>query len=132
MEPTLRLETELPSFATTPAASWPSTIGALRGRHGRPYWLVGISNKVWGGKKTKHLGVRGLGRSLVGLGDVQYAVQVLDNEVPNCPVGPVVDIRATDSNGIHPQKNLMKECLNTNSSKVPNLGLKRSQVHLCN
>ena len=60
-----------------------------------------------------------------GLVDMQYAVQVLDNEVPNCPVGPVVDIRATDANGIHPQKNLTNESLHTKQLKGSKSGFQK-------
>ena len=86
---------------------------------------MGISNKVWGGKITKYLGVVGLGRSLEGLGDVHYAVQVPDNKVPNCPVGPVVDIGATDANRIHPQKNLTNESLKAKQLKGSKYGFQK-------
>ena len=65
------------------------------------------------------------GGGLARLGDVQFAVKVLDNEVPNCPMGPVVDIGATYSDRVHSQKNLMKESLNAKQHQCS----KRFKVH---
>ena len=60
---------------------------------------------------------RGVG-GLAQLADVQFAVKVLDNEVPNCPVGPVVDVGSTDSNGVHPQQNLFEKVAMQNQPPV--------------
>ena len=47
-----------------------------------------------------------------------WVIFLLDNEVPNCPVGPVVDVGSTDSNGVHPQQNLFEKVAMLNQPPV--------------